>query len=63
MLDLSVEEISLKLRRIREVVRMLGCKLKYSLTTMSFLTLPVTSKLKITDKGLVDKFEIPLSGC
>jgi adenine deaminase len=46
--------VARKLRRVMEHVKKLGCKLDAPFMTLSFLTLPVIPKLKLTDKGLFD---------
>lgn len=55
----SVETLSLKLRNLQNIVKLLGCKLKSPFMTMSFLALLVIPSLKLSDKGLFDsnKFE------
>ena len=50
----SVETLSLKLRNLQNIVKLLGCKLKSPFMTMSFLALLVIPSLKLSDKGLFD---------
>ncbi len=42
------------LQRLHEAAKSLGCTLQEPFMTLSFLALPVTPELKVTDKGLVD---------
>lgn len=50
----AAEVVASQMERIKEAARDLGCPLTNPFLTLSFLTLPVIPKLKITDKGLVD---------
>jgi adenine deaminase len=54
MSDLPAPEVEAQLRRLRAVVRELGCLLPEPLVQMAFLPLSVIPHLKITDRGLVD---------
>lgn len=47
-------KISEKMESLEEKVSKLGCKVKSPFTVLSFLSLPVIPKLRITDYGLVD---------
>lgn len=47
-------KISEKMEFLEEKVSKLGCKVKSPFTALSFLSLPVIPKLRITDYGLVD---------
>ncbi len=60
MSDERAEVVADKLKRIRDKIKELGCKLKSPITTLSFIALPVIPKLKVTDLGLVDveRFEV-----
>lgn len=40
--------------RVQEALEHLGCRLTSPLQTLSFISLPVIPKLKLTDRGLVD---------
>ncbi|MCX8205219.1 MAG: adenine deaminase [Candidatus Nezhaarchaeota archaeon] len=42
------------LKKVEEALRRLGCRLSRPLQTLSFISLPVIPKLRLTDKGLVD---------
>jgi len=48
------------MKRLHEAVASLGCRVESPFVALSFLSLPVIPKLKITDLGLIDveKFEI-----
>lgn len=54
MSNLSAEEIAEKITVLREDAGKLGCKIKDPFMALSFLSLPVVPKLKITDHGLID---------
>ncbi|MEM2733681.1 MAG: adenine deaminase [Candidatus Bathyarchaeia archaeon] len=54
MSNLDAEEISAKIRDLRETTNRLGCRIKDPFMALSFLSLPVIPKLKITDYGLID---------
>ena len=54
MSDKTVEEVSEKLIDLKEAAKEIGSILEEPFMAMSFLSLPVIPKLKITDKGLVD---------
>ena len=60
MSDEKAEIVAEKLKKLRKMIRELGCSLRAPFTTLSFIALPVIPKLKVTDLGLVDveKFEI-----
>ena len=60
MSDLAAEEVAVKLERVEESIKELGCGMKSPVITLSFIALPVIPKLKVTDLGLVDveKFEV-----
>lgn len=55
----SAKEVSTKLKKLHSALEDRGCKLKSPFMTMSFMTLLVIPKLKISDMGLfdVEKFE------
>ncbi|MCD6465550.1 adenine deaminase, partial [Candidatus Bathyarchaeota archaeon] len=54
MTTLSASEIAEELSMLEEAAVKLGCKIKNPFTALSFLSLPVIPKLKITDLGLID---------
>ncbi|MCX8172857.1 MAG: adenine deaminase [Archaeoglobaceae archaeon] len=54
MSDEKAETVAQKLKAIEEKLKEMGCKLKSPIITLSFITLPVIPKLKLTDLGLVD---------
>jgi len=49
-----VGELASKLDEVHRGLEGLGCRLTSPIATLSFITLPVIPKLKITDRGLVD---------
>ena len=53
-------EVSAQMKRLHEAAASLGCRVESPFVALSFLSLPVIPKLKITDLGLIDveKFEI-----
>jgi len=55
-----VIEVGKKLKSLQTAVGKTGCGLNFPFMELSFLTLPVIPKLKLTDRGLVDveKFEV-----
>lgn len=52
--DEPAEVVSGKLHRIGEAVRELGCRLEQPFMALSFLSLSVIGKLKLTNQGLID---------
>ncbi|MEM2607179.1 MAG: adenine deaminase C-terminal domain-containing protein [Candidatus Bathyarchaeia archaeon] len=54
MSNLDAEEISKRIRALKEAARRLGCRVRDPFMTLSFLSLPVVPRLKITDHGLID---------
>ncbi|MEM1586243.1 MAG: adenine deaminase [Candidatus Bathyarchaeia archaeon] len=54
MSNLDAEEISMRIKALREEARKLGCRVRDPFMALSFLSLPVVPKLKITDYGLID---------
>ena len=54
MADLEAEEIAQKTENLERAASNLGCKIKSPFMALSFLSLPVVPKLKITDYGLID---------
>ncbi|MBX9765685.1 MAG: adenine deaminase [Bdellovibrionales bacterium] len=55
MTDASLEEITQKMRHLREVTRdHMGGRLSEPFLQLAFLCLPVIPELKITDQGLID---------
>ena len=54
MSDRPIEEVSEKLKDLKEAALRLGTPLEEPFMAMAFLSLPVIPKLKITDLGLVD---------
>ncbi|TFG04561.1 adenine deaminase [Candidatus Thorarchaeota archaeon] len=54
MSDRPIEEVSEKLKDLREAADTLGSDLEEPFMAMAFLSLPVIPHLKITDMGLVD---------
>ncbi|MEM4266701.1 MAG: adenine deaminase C-terminal domain-containing protein, partial [Candidatus Nanoarchaeia archaeon] len=54
MSDESAEKVAEALNNVNNEARFLGCKLKSPFMTLSFLSLLVIPKLKISDKGLFD---------
>jgi adenine deaminase len=54
MSDQSVEFVSEKIQELKDAAKAIGSTINEPFMTMSFLSLPVIPKLKITDRGLVD---------
>lgn len=54
MTTLSASEIAEELSMLEEAAVKLGCEIENPFTALSFLSLPVIPKLKITDLGLID---------
>ncbi len=54
MSDKGLDYIRDRSVRLNELAKKMGCKLRAPFLTLSFMSLPVIPKLKITDKGLVD---------
>ncbi|MDY6986130.1 MAG: adenine deaminase C-terminal domain-containing protein, partial [Candidatus Thermoplasmatota archaeon] len=54
MSDRSIEEVSESMQNINEHAASLGCELDEPFMTLSFLTVPVIPKLRVTDMGLID---------
>ncbi len=54
MSDKPIEEVSEKLKELKEAAHEIGSTLDEPFMAMAFLSLPVIPKLKITDRGLVD---------
>ncbi|MHA1902335.1 MAG: adenine deaminase [Candidatus Thorarchaeota archaeon] len=54
MSDKSMEEVNEKLKELKEAANTIGSTLDEPFMAMSFLSLPVIPKLKITDLGLID---------
>jgi len=54
MTFLEASEIAEKTEMLEEAAAKLGCKIKNPFMALSFLSLPVIPKLKITDFGLID---------
>lgn len=54
MSDKPVEKVSSELELLHKRAKDLGIRLKSPFMQLSFLTLPVVPKLRITDRGLVD---------
>lgn len=54
MTNLSAEKISSRMEELNRVAAKMDCKIKNPFTVLSFLSLPVVPKLKITDHGLID---------
>ncbi|MCX8171748.1 MAG: adenine deaminase, partial [Candidatus Bathyarchaeota archaeon] len=54
MANLEAEEISQRTEALEEAALNLGCRVKSPFIALSFLSLPVVPKLKITDHGLID---------
>jgi adenine deaminase len=52
--DEPAEVVSGRLHRIGEAVRELGCRLEQPFMALSFLSLSVIGKLKLTNQGLID---------
>lgn len=48
------EQVARALEGVEEALRKLGCKLSRPLQALSFISLPVIPKLRLTDRGLVD---------
>lgn len=49
-----VGDVVVKMKELKIAVKRLGCDLENPFHSLSFLSLPVIPKLKLTDKGLVD---------
>ncbi len=56
----SAESVSAGLKDLNSCIKELGCKPEAPFSVLSFLSLPVIPRLKITDRGLIDveKFKI-----
>jgi adenine deaminase len=62
MSEESISQVKAKLDDLHRAARKLGCRLKDTFSTLSFLSLPVVPALKLTDKGLVDSQRFKLIG-
>lgn len=60
MSDENARDLSKQLQKLHTAVRKLDCKLRRPFMALSFLSLSVIGKLKVTDQGLIDveKFEL-----
>jgi adenine deaminase len=54
MSDLPAQEVAHHVAENRAATKELGCDIENPFMALSFLSLPVIPKLKITDRGLVD---------
>ncbi|MHA1742393.1 MAG: adenine deaminase C-terminal domain-containing protein, partial [Candidatus Thorarchaeota archaeon] len=54
MSDRPIEEVSEKIKELKEAASVIGSDLEEPFMAMAFLSLPVIPHLKITDLGLVD---------
>ncbi|MCF2137830.1 MAG: adenine deaminase [Candidatus Thorarchaeota archaeon] len=54
MSDRPIEEVSEKIKALKEAAHKIGTTLDDPFMAMAFMSLPVIPKLKITDRGLVD---------
>jgi adenine deaminase len=54
MSSLEPSKMIVKLRKLREASRQIGCELQEPFLQLAFLSLPVIPSLKLTDLGLVD---------
>ncbi len=54
MSDRPIEEVSENIKQLKEAAHVIGSTLDEPFMAMSFLSLPVIPRLKITDMGLVD---------
>lgn len=52
--DKAAEEVASKLHRLMSAARDLGCRLEQPFMALSFLSLSVIGKLKLTNQGLID---------
>lgn len=50
----SCEQAASNYRRVTQMVRSCGCRLRTPFMALSFLALPVIPNLKLTDRGLFD---------
>jgi adenine deaminase len=48
------EEVRVKLKKLKDASRSIGCRLNEPFLQLAFLSLPVIPSLKLTDRGLVD---------
>ncbi|SJZ91831.1 adenine deaminase [Selenihalanaerobacter shriftii] len=54
MSKLSLDEVAIRINKMKEITESLGVKIREPFMTLSFMALPVIPELKITDKGLFD---------
>ncbi len=54
MSDLSLEEVSKRLKTLDQAAEEIGIDIKSPFMVLAFLALPVIPDIKITDKGLYD---------
>lgn len=62
MSDQSISDVKAKLDDLHRAAAKLGCRVKDSLSALSFLSLAVVPALKLTDRGLVDVEKFRLIG-
>lgn len=60
MSTLNLNEVSERLRALRQTAKEMGSSLKEPFLQLSFLALPVIPHLKITDRGMVDADRLEL---
>jgi adenine deaminase len=58
MTSLEADNVAEKTKSLENFAAQLGCKVKNPFMALSFLSLPVIPKLKITDFGLIDAKEL-----
>ena len=54
MSDQGIEHVGKQLELMRKVCRDMGCSLEDPFMALAFLSLPVISEIRVTDRGLVD---------
>ena len=53
MSDLDAGEVSVKLEKLYDASKILGCRLHEPFMTLSFIALPVIPEIRLTDRGLI----------
>jgi len=51
---LSVDEVAVQLASLEKIIKEMGCALRSPFSALSFLTLPVIPRYRLTDLGVVD---------
>ncbi|MEW5760576.1 MAG: adenine deaminase, partial [Candidatus Thermoplasmatota archaeon] len=62
MSNLSIPKVLDKIEKLKEATKELGCKMREPFATLSFLSLEVLPKIRLTNKGLVDVDKLKIIG-